>query len=69
MTLWPEAEFEAKCTYIVKDHPWDSNSDGGNIVHAQASLPRNLIFKYAPGSKEVSNAGVIAFDIWMDNLV
>ncbi|XP_053316981.1 PR domain zinc finger protein 1 [Spea bombifrons] len=52
MTLWPEAEFEAKCTYIVKDHSWDS-SDGSNLTQAQASLPRNLLFKYASGSKEV----------------
>lgn len=53
MTLWPESEFEAKCTYIVKDHPWDSNSDGSNVVQAQASLPRNLLFKHESGSKEV----------------
>ncbi|XP_068087340.1 PR domain zinc finger protein 1 [Hyperolius riggenbachi] len=53
MTLWPEAEFEAKCTYIVKDHPCDSSTDGGNPVQAQASLPRNLMFKYEPGCKEV----------------
>ncbi|KAG9493311.1 hypothetical protein GDO78_001291 [Eleutherodactylus coqui] len=58
MTLWPEAEFEAKCTYIVKDHPWDGSSDESNLVQAQASLPRNLLFKHTPGSKEV--VGVVS---------
>lgn len=28
MTLWTEAEFEEKCTYIVNDHPWDCGADG-----------------------------------------
>lgn len=55
MTLWTEAEFEEKCTYIVNDHPWDSSADGGTSVQAEASLPRNLLFKYAANnSKEVS---------------
>lgn len=54
MTLWTEAEFEEKCTYIVNDHPWDSGVDGGISVQAEASLPRNLLFKYATNSKEVS---------------
>ncbi|XP_020946114.1 PR domain zinc finger protein 1 isoform X5 [Sus scrofa] len=53
MTLWTEAEFEEKCTYIVNDHPWDSGVDGGISVQAEASLPRNLLFKYATNSKEV----------------
>ena len=54
MTLWTEAEFEEKCTYIVNDHPWDSGADGGTSVQAEASLPRNLLFKYAANnSKEV----------------
>ncbi|XP_047415440.1 PR domain zinc finger protein 1 isoform X2 [Sciurus carolinensis] len=53
MTLWTEAEFEEKCTYIVNDHPWDSGTDGGTSVQAEASLPRNLLFKYATNSKEV----------------
>nr|KAF6462836.1 PR/SET domain 1 [Molossus molossus] len=52
MTLWTEAEFEEKCTYIVNDHPWDSGADGGTSVQAEASLPRNLLFKYA-SSKEI----------------
>ncbi|KAF6115663.1 PR/SET domain 1 [Phyllostomus discolor] len=53
MTLWTEAEFAEKCTYIVNDHPWDSGADGGTSVQAEASLPRNLLFKYATNSKEV----------------
>ncbi|XP_027630907.1 PR domain zinc finger protein 1 isoform X3 [Tupaia chinensis] len=53
MTLWTEAEFEEKCTYIVNDHPWDSGADGGASVQAEASLPRNLLFKFATHSKEV----------------
>ncbi|XP_057595399.1 PR domain zinc finger protein 1 isoform X2 [Hippopotamus amphibius kiboko] len=53
MTLWTEAEFEEKCTYIVNDHPWDSGTEGGTSVQAEASLPRNLLFKYAANSKEV----------------
>ncbi|KAB0405364.1 hypothetical protein E2I00_014460, partial [Balaenoptera physalus] len=52
MTLWTEAEFEEKCTYIVNDHPWDSGTEGGASVQAEASLPRNLLFKYATNSKE-----------------
>nr|KAF6363469.1 PR/SET domain 1 [Pipistrellus kuhlii] len=58
MTLWTEAEFEEKCTYIVNDHPWDSGADGGTSVQAEASLPRNLLFKYATNGKEV--IGVIS---------
>ncbi|XP_021092552.1 PR domain zinc finger protein 1 isoform X1 [Heterocephalus glaber] len=53
MTLWTEAEFEEKCTYIVNDHPWDSGADGATLVQAEASLPRNLLFKCATNSKEV----------------
>lgn len=53
MTLWTEADFEEKCTYIVNDHPWDSGADGGTSVQAEASLPRNLLFKYTTNSKEV----------------
>ncbi|XP_003466054.3 PR domain zinc finger protein 1 isoform X1 [Cavia porcellus] len=52
MTQLTEAEFEEKCTYIVHDHPWDSGADGGTSVQAEASLPRNLLFKYAT-NKEV----------------
>lgn len=54
MTLWTEADFEEKCTYIVNDHPWDPSADGGTLTQAEASLPRNLTFKYASNCKEVS---------------
>ncbi|XP_036173026.1 PR domain zinc finger protein 1 isoform X2 [Myotis myotis] len=53
MTLWTEAAFEENCTYIVNDQPWDSGADGGTSVQAEASLPRNLLFKYTTNSKEV----------------
>uniref|UniRef100_A0ACB8GCA4 PR domain zinc finger protein 1 n=2 Tax=Sphaerodactylus townsendi TaxID=933632 RepID=A0ACB8GCA4_9SAUR len=58
MTLWTEAEFEEKCTYIVNDHPADSSTESGTITQAESSLPRNLIFKYAGNCKEV--IGVIS---------
>ncbi|XP_075453656.1 PR domain zinc finger protein 1 isoform X2 [Ascaphus truei] len=58
MTLWNEAEFEEKCTYVVKDHSWDSSADGSNVIQAQASLPRNLFFNYASTCKEVT--GVVS---------
>lgn len=54
MTLWTEADFEEKCTYIVNDHPLDPSADGGTLTQAEASLPRNLTFKYASNCKEVS---------------
>lgn len=63
MTLWTEAEFEEKCTYIVNDHPWDSGADGGTSVQAEASLPRNLLFKHSANSKEVS-LWFIAVEDW-----
>lgn len=59
MTQLTEAEFEEKCTYIVHDHPWDSGADGGTSVQAEASLPRNLLFKYAT-NKEVSEPWLTA---------
>ncbi|XP_006118532.1 PR domain zinc finger protein 1 isoform X2 [Pelodiscus sinensis] len=57
MTLWTETDFEEKCTYIVNDHPWDSNADGGTTTQAEASLPRNLTFKYASNCKEIYSSG------------
>ncbi|XP_061479457.1 PR domain zinc finger protein 1 isoform X1 [Rhineura floridana] len=61
MTLWTEAEFEDKCTYIVNDHLMESSIEGCSITQAESSLPRNLIFKYAGNCKEV--IGVISKDI------
>ncbi|XP_078068540.1 PR domain zinc finger protein 1a [Mustelus asterias] len=52
MTLWTEAEFEENCTYIVNDQAWEVTTDH-DPTHAQASLPRNLKFKYARDSNEV----------------
>ncbi|KAM9806707.1 PR domain zinc finger protein 1a isoform 1-T2 [Syngnathus typhle] len=59
MTRWTEAEFEEKCTYIVKDTMWeagpeaDPNAAKSTSVRAQASLPRNLMFKHTADGKEV----------------
>lgn len=58
MTRWKEAEFEEKCTYIVKDTAWEAGPDGDvmtttTTTRAEASLPRNLAFKHPADSKEV----------------
>lgn len=54
MTRWTEADFEEKCTYIVKDTPWEGGSDGDvAATRAEASLPRNLAFKHPGDGKEV----------------
>lgn len=58
MTLWTEADFEEKCTYIVNDHPLDPSADGGTLTQAEASLPRNLTFKYASNCKEISGSAL-----------
>ncbi|XP_071770060.2 PR domain zinc finger protein 1a [Centroberyx gerrardi] len=58
LTRWTEAEFEEKCTYIVKDTAWEAGPDGDDVAmttatRAEASLPRNLTFKHPPDSQEV----------------
>ncbi|XP_054637628.1 PR domain zinc finger protein 1a [Dunckerocampus dactyliophorus] len=57
MTRWTEAEFEEKCTYIVKDTTWEAGPDAdaaaAAVTRAEASLPRNLIFKHTADSKAV----------------
>uniref|UniRef100_A0A3B5L0U1 PR domain zinc finger protein 1 n=1 Tax=Xiphophorus couchianus TaxID=32473 RepID=A0A3B5L0U1_9TELE len=56
MTHWAEAEFEEKCTYIVKDTPWEAGPDADFTMmttRAEASLPRNLVLKHLAGTKEV----------------
>ncbi|KAK5861719.1 hypothetical protein PBY51_017175 [Eleginops maclovinus] len=53
MTRWTEAEFEGKCTYMVKDTAWEAGPDGDATTRAEASLPRNLNFKHLADSKEV----------------
>uniref|UniRef100_A0A3Q3QFT0 PR domain zinc finger protein 1 n=2 Tax=Monopterus albus TaxID=43700 RepID=A0A3Q3QFT0_MONAL len=55
MSRWTEADFEEKCTYIVKDTAWEvgPDSDTTMITRAEASLPRNLAFKHPAESTEV----------------
>ncbi|XP_051999867.1 PR domain zinc finger protein 1a [Xyrauchen texanus] len=53
MTKWTEAEFEEKCTYIVKDYTWEGPPESVSLTRAEASLPMNLAFKHPPDSKEV----------------
>ncbi|XP_054477507.1 PR domain zinc finger protein 1a [Anoplopoma fimbria] len=53
MTRWTEAEFEEKCTYMVKDTAWEAGPDAVTTTRAEASLPRNLVFKHPADSKEV----------------
>lgn len=57
MTRWTEAEFDEKCTYTVKDTPWEAGPDSDvmttTTTRAEASLPRNLVFKHPADSKEV----------------
>ncbi|XP_061813233.2 PR domain zinc finger protein 1a [Nerophis lumbriciformis] len=56
MSRWTEAEFEEKCTYIVKDTMWEAGPDAeaaANVTRAEASLPRNLGFKHTADGKEV----------------
>ncbi|XP_030051522.1 PR domain zinc finger protein 1 [Microcaecilia unicolor] len=53
LTQWAEADFEERCTYIVKDHAWEGSAERGSLTQAEASLPRNLSFRYGPDRKEV----------------
>uniref|UniRef100_A0A3P8UF12 PR domain zinc finger protein 1 n=1 Tax=Cynoglossus semilaevis TaxID=244447 RepID=A0A3P8UF12_CYNSE len=53
MTLWSEAEFEEKCTYIVKDQPLEQESESDGGIKAKRTLPRNLALKRRNGSTEV----------------
>lgn len=57
MTRWTEAEFEEKCTYITKDTAWEAGPESDAVTtsttRAEASLPRNLVFKHPADSKEV----------------
>ncbi|XP_023855379.1 PR domain zinc finger protein 1-like [Salvelinus sp. IW2-2015] len=55
MTLWSEAEFQKRCTYILKDHPLDpgNHPENQNKTKAERSLPRNLVLKRCPDSAEV----------------
>ncbi|KAL4630609.1 PR domain zinc finger protein 1-like isoform X1 [Arapaima gigas] len=53
MTKWREVDFEKKCIYIVKDQPCSKSPENADLPLAEASLPRNLLFKHHPNSSEV----------------
>ncbi|XP_077366466.1 PR domain zinc finger protein 1 isoform X2 [Festucalex cinctus] len=53
MTSWSEADFEEKCTYIVKDQPLEEASKNCSKTRAERSLPRNLALKRRPDSTQV----------------
>lgn len=53
MTSWSEADFEEKCTYIVKDQPLEEESENNSRTRAERSLPRNLALKRWQNSTEV----------------
>ncbi|XP_023270624.1 PR domain zinc finger protein 1-like [Seriola lalandi dorsalis] len=53
MTSWSEADFEEKCTYIVKDQPLEQESENPGRTRAERSLPRNLALKRCHSSAEV----------------
>lgn len=50
---WSEADFEKKCTYVVKDHPLENESGNTSQTRAERSLPRNLALQRCPKSAEV----------------
>lgn len=53
MTLWSEAAFEEKCTYIVNDQPLEQESENRGKTRAERSLPRNLGLRRCHNSTEV----------------
>lgn len=53
MASWSEADFEEKCTYIVKDQPLEEESENNGRTRAERSLPRNLALKRCHDSAEV----------------
>lgn len=53
---WSESDFEEKCTYVVKDHPLEEESENISKTRAQRSLPRNLALRHCPKSAEVQIA-------------
>ncbi|CAB1438690.1 unnamed protein product, partial [Pleuronectes platessa] len=52
MTYWSEADFEEKCTYMVKDQPLEQASADHGRTRAERSLPRNLALKRGHNSTE-----------------
>nr|XP_033504197.1 PR domain zinc finger protein 1 [Epinephelus lanceolatus] len=53
MTSWSEANFEERCTYIVKDQLLEEESENSGKTRAERSLPRNLALKRCHDSTEV----------------
>ncbi|XP_019727139.1 PR domain zinc finger protein 1-like [Hippocampus comes] len=53
MTSWSEADFEEKCTYIVKDQALEEASKKCSRTRAEGSLPRNLALKRCLDSAQV----------------
>ncbi|XP_072304545.1 PR domain zinc finger protein 1-like [Eucyclogobius newberryi] len=53
VTHWSEAQFEERCTYVVKDTAVGSGSEAAVATRAEATLPRNLMFKCGADGKEV----------------
>lgn len=53
VTSWSEADFEEKCTYIVKDQPLEEESVNDSRTRAERSLPRNLALKRGHNTAEV----------------
>lgn len=53
---WSESDFEEKCTYVVKDHPLEEESESTSKTRAERSLPRNLTLRHCPKSAEVQIA-------------
>ncbi|XP_056150759.1 PR domain zinc finger protein 1 [Lampris incognitus] len=53
MSSWSEAEFEERCTYVIKDQPVEEESENRGRTCAERSLPRNLALKRCPDSAEV----------------
>lgn len=50
---WSESDYEEKCTYVVKDHPLEEESENTSRTRAERSLPRNLALRHCPKSAEV----------------
>lgn len=60
MTSWSEANFEEKCTYIVKDQLLEEESESNGKTRAERSLPRNLALKRCRNSAEVRSKALLS---------
>ena len=61
MTTWSEADFEKKCTYMVKDQPLEQASADHGRTRAERSLPRNLALRRCHNSTEVRSKADASF--------